>query len=66
MQKYKINLGKANAIFKQITSDNYSEDEKLRSILTVLDMQTHNGITKDTILKAFRWLFDYAIEVGQK
>lgn len=30
MQKYKINLGKANAIFKQITSDNYSEDEKLR------------------------------------
>ena len=64
MQKYKIDLGKANAIFKQITSNNYSEDEKLRSILTVLDMETHNGITKDMILKAFRWLFDYAIEVG--
>ena len=64
MQKYKTNLGKANAIFKQITSDNYSEDEKLRSILTVLDMETHNGITKDMILKAFRQLFDYAIDVG--
>lgn len=47
IRKYEINLGKANAIFEQITSDNYSEDEKLRSILTVLDMSTHNGITKD-------------------
>lgn len=64
MRKYEISIGKANAIFKQITSDNYSEDEKLRSILIVLDMPTHNGITKDMILKAFRWLFDYAIEVG--
>lgn len=25
-------------------------------------MPTHNGVTKDTILNAFRWLWNYAIE----
>ena len=64
MQKYGINTGKACAVFKQIKSDKYSEDEKLRAIWTVLDMPTHNSITKDTILEAFRWLFDYAIEIA--
>lgn len=63
IQKYGINIGKACAVFQQIKSDKYSEDEKLRAIWAVLDMPTHNGITKDTILEAFRWLFDYAIEI---
>lgn len=63
MEKYGINIGKAQAIFQQIESNKYSEDEKLRAIWAVLDMPTHNGITKDTILGAFRWLFDYAIEI---
>ena len=66
MKGYGINVGKANAVFKQIESDEYSEDEKLRSILTVLDMPTHNGITKDTILKALRWLCEYTIEVDEE
>lgn len=66
MKEYGINVGKANAVFEQIESDKYSEDEKLRSILVVLDMPTHNGIKKDTILKALRWLFEYAIEVDDK
>lgn len=66
MKEYGIDVGKANAVFKQIESDEYSEDEKLRSILVVLDMPTHNGITKDTILKAFRWLFEYAVEVDKE
>lgn len=52
MKEYGINVGKANAVFEQIESDKYSEDEKLRSILVVLDMPTHNGIKKDTIAES--------------
>lgn len=63
IQEYGITLWKACAVFQQIKSDKYSEDEKLRAIWTVLDMPTHNGITKDAILEAFRWLFDYTIEI---
>ncbi len=61
-----MNIGKAQAVFEQIKNDKYSEDEKLQAIWLVLDMPTHNGITKDTILEAFRWLFDYAVEVDDE
>lgn len=66
IEKYGINIGKAQAVFQQIKSDKWSEDEKLRAIWAVLDMPTHNGITKDTILEAFRWLFDCAIEIEER
>ena len=61
-----MNIGKAQAVFEQIKNDKYSEDEMLLAIWLVLDMPTHNGITKDTILEAFRWLFDYAVEVDDE
>ena len=61
-----MNIGKAHAIFEQIQKEKYSENEKLWAIKEVLEMPTHNGITKDTILSAFRWLFDYAIEEVQE
>lgn len=40
----------------------YSENEKLTAIKEVLDMPTHNGVTKDKILSAFRWLYELAVE----
>lgn len=61
-----MNIGKACAIFEQIQKEKYSDNEKLWAIKDVLDMPTHNGITKDTILNAFRWFFDYAIEETQE
>lgn len=45
-----MNIGKAQAVFEQIRSDKYSETEKLQAIWAVLEMPTHNGIKKDTIL----------------
>lgn len=57
-----MNCGKACAIFEQLESDKFSENEKLTAIKEVLDMPTHNGITKDKILSAFRWLFERAVE----
>ena len=58
----KINIGKACAIFEQIESERYADEEKLLAISEVIEMPTHNGVTKDTILNAFRWLWNYAIE----
>ena len=47
---------------RQLEDDRVEEKEKLEAIMLVLDMPTHNGITKDAILDAFRWFFDYCIE----
>jgi hypothetical protein len=53
-----MNNGEAYAIFKQIYSDKYTSDEKREAIQRVLEMETHNGITKDELLAAFRWYRD--------
>lgn len=57
-----MNSGKAYAIFKHIESDQWMENEKLVAIKTVLDMPTHNGITKDEFLRALKWFYDLAVE----
>lgn len=61
-----MNIGKAVAIFKQIESDKYRDSEKLEAIKMVLNAETYNSIRKDTIIKAFRWLFEYGYEEVQK
>lgn len=57
-----MNVGKACAIFEQIKSERYTDEEKLLAIHEVIEMPTHNWITKDTILNALKWLWNYAIE----
>ena len=57
-----MNVGKACAVFEQIESKRYTDEEKLLAIREVIEMSTHNGITKDTILNAFKWLWNYSIE----
>lgn len=52
-----MGMGKACAIFSQINSDKYSEAEKILAIRIVVDMETHNSITKDEILKVMDWLW---------
>lgn len=54
----KMGYGKAIAIFMQIDSDEYSDEEKALAIHRVLHMPTHNGITKDVMLKVISWLFE--------
>ena len=54
-----MNIGKACAIFENIESEQYTNYEKLTAIEMVMDMPTHNGITKNTILDAFRWFYKY-------
>ena len=59
----RMNNGKATAIFKQIASEKFSENEKLVAVYEVLEMATHNGITKSDMLEALRYLFYLNCEV---
>ena len=52
-----MNIGKATSIFKNITSEEFTVTEKLQAIREVLNMPTHNGISKEQILLALDWLW---------
>ena len=53
-----MNIGKATAIFKQINDNDIPYSDKIIAIGEVLDMPTRNGITKEEILQALRWLWN--------
>lgn len=57
-----MDIGKAMAIFHNINSDKYSEVEKVMAIYRVMYMETHNSVTKDSMLKVIRWLWDRQFE----
>lgn len=52
-----MNIGKACAIFTQLDSDKYTDDEKVMAIYEVMNMETHNSITKKQLIQAIRWLW---------
>ena len=58
-----MKIGKACAIFLQIDSDKYTEEEKGEAIFRVVQMPTHNGINKDAMLKVIGWLLRLAYDV---
>ncbi len=58
-----MNIGKACAIFNQIDNSDYTVEEKGEAILRVLQMPTHMGITKTTMMKVILWLLDLAFEI---
>ena len=53
-----MNIGKACAVFEQISSDEYSDAEKLEAVREVVKMPTHNGITKAAMLDVLRWFVE--------
>lgn len=52
-----MGLAKAVKIFKDINSAETTVEEKRLAIRKVLDMETHNGITKEDLLNALNWLW---------
>ncbi len=50
-----MNIGKAVAIFANIDSSSYTDEEKGTAIMLVAQMPTHNGITKTAMLKVIWW-----------
>lgn len=54
--------GKAMAIFMQINSEEYTDDEKALAIYIVMEMATHMSITKDMMLDVIKWLWNKSFE----
>ena len=65
-EEIQMNIGVACAIVHNINSEKYSEDEKIEALKMFLEMTTHNGTTKEQILKAFRWFWDFCIEESEE
>lgn len=63
-----MNIGKSTAIFEDINSDEYSNEEKALAIYDVMKMPTHNGVKKDSMLSVIKWLWHkiYEIEGGEQ
>lgn len=57
-----MNIGKAVGIYKNINSDGYSMSEKIEAIKVVVNMNTHNGISKNDELAVAKWLADRIID----
>lgn len=60
-----MNNGKAMAIFRQIESDLYSDNEKREAIYQVMNMPTHNSVTKAMCFAAIRYLFELTFDVDK-
>ena len=52
-----MKIGQAYKILDNIDSDEYTVEEKALAIRVILDMATHNGVTKAVLLKALNWLW---------
>jgi hypothetical protein len=61
-----MNIGKARALFEQVASREYhgsTVGEYLEAVKIVLDMETHNSISKKMIISVGKWLVDVAEEL---
>ncbi len=51
-----MTIGKACAIFLQIDSEKYTDEEKAIAIHKTMNMPTHMSITKDSMLAVIKYL----------
>ena len=58
-----MKIGRAYNILYNINSDEYTAEEKALAIRLILDMATHNGVTKAALLKALNWLWNEHYEL---
>lgn len=61
-----MNIGKARALFEQVASGEYhgsTVGEYLEAIRIILNMETHNSISKKMIISVCKWLVDVAEEL---
>ena len=53
-----MNIGKATVIFKDINNEETEVEDKIIAIQEVIDMPTHNSITKKNMLEVLHWLIE--------
>ena len=57
---YNVSLGQAVGIVKgRLDDDTIAIPTKVLAIEHVANMETHNSITKDELVRALRWLFEH-------
>lgn len=57
-ERERMTKGVASVIFEDINSPDFSDIEKGTAIKVILDMETHNGVTKDSMLQVIKYLWD--------
>lgn len=57
-----MNHGKAAAIFHNINSPEWTDEEKGTAIKIVAEMETHNGVTKAAMLEVIKYLLGLCFE----
>lgn len=60
-----LNKDEAYMIFNDIENDKYSENEKIIAVYVIMNMETHNSITKADMLNAVRWMWNLHYEVEE-
>jgi hypothetical protein len=58
--------GRAFAIFNNIENASESTEEKGEAIYIVMNAETHNSVTKASMLKVIRWLWNRVFEINQE
>lgn len=61
-----MTIGKAAAIFSDIESGKFADEEKAEAIYIILEMPTHNGISKNGMLKVIEWLLYRCFEFEKR
>lgn len=59
-----MNIGRARAIFDNIENATESIEEKYWAIRMVLDLETHNSVTKASMLKVMNWMWNQSCELA--
>lgn len=57
-----MKIREAWVLIKNINTDKYTDEEKGTAIKMVVDMPTHNSITKEELLNVIRYLWDLCFE----
>lgn len=61
-----MNIGKAWAIFADIESAKYTDEEKGLAIYQVYQMETKNSITKAMMWRVIWWLLNMVFDVQKE
>lgn len=61
----RMTLGDAYIIFQNIDSPTISTEEKAAAIHKIINMETHNGVTKAMMLKVIRWLLELSFDIQE-
>jgi len=61
-----MNIGTARAIFANLENGGEPIEVKGMAIRKVIDMETHNSVTKEQMLKAMDWMWNQIFELKQE